>query len=271
MATLKDDFVSIITPAYNAGRYLTKTIESVQRQTYRNFEHIIVDDCSTDETSVLVDEAAKKYGNIIYLRQETNLGPVACRNLALSAAVGRYVAFLDADDLWLPRKLSAQISYMRRTSAPITFTDYRFMSEDGKSIGRVVRGFDRIGLFLHYATRSGLGCLTVILDRLKIGDFRFNPRDDQENKAEDFYAWIDILRQHGPAHRVPEDLARYRVVSGSRSSKALEKAGYIWRIYRKSLKMNLVVALFFFLSFAVSAFLKRTSSKPLFRAIEFSE
>ncbi len=253
--------VSVITPTHNGEKYLSRVIESVRRQNYP-LEHIIVDDCSSDGSWEILMNLCKAYPWITPLRLSQNSGPLVARNEGIRRARGRFLAFLDVDDLWLPMKLSTQVDFMLRADCGFSFTDYRFINLSGTKIGRIVKGRDIINRETHFSTREGLGCLTVMIDIQRHPGFKFTEDDASSiSKAEDFVAWANLLRSTD-AIRVPHDLARYSVVPGSRSANFVEKALVIWDIYRHREGLPLLRALPIFLSFLVSASRKRIMCRP---------
>ncbi len=251
--------VSVVTPAHNAARFLPRCIAAVRRQGVE-CEHIVVDDCSEDNTSELLERLKETNPQLVVLRTPRNCGPMEARNLAVQHAHGRFLAFLDADDVWMPSKLSTQIAFMETHGAALSFTDYRFMSEDGRLVGRRLRGPVRIGWHMHHMTRY-LGCLTIMIDRQQCPDFRF-PALPREYKAEDFLAWAQLIREHGSAFRCPSDLARYSVVQGSRSSDGLGAARTVWSLYRKIERLPFLQAAFYFSCYAFFTFSKRLLCRP---------
>lgn len=253
--------VSVITPNYNGEKYLSRVVESVRRQNY-TVEHIIVDDCSTDGSWEILMNLCKIYPWIRPFRLSQNSGPSLARDEGILRARGRFLAFLDTDDLWLPMKLSTQVDFMLRTGCGFSFTDYRFIDLSGTKIGKLVKGRDTINREIHFMTRGALGCLTVMIDLQKHRDFRFaDEKIFYESKAEDFIAWANLLRSTD-AIRVPYDLARYSVVPGSRSANIVDKALVMWGVYRRWEGLPLLRALIYFLSFLVSATKKRIMCRP---------
>lgn len=252
--------VSIITPAYNAERFLARLVACVRQQQGVRYEHIIVNDASTDNTAGRLQQLAFNDPRIRLIHCPRNVGVVVARNLAITVARGRFLAFLDADDVWLPEKLRRQTDFMLRIGAVISYTDYRFMSEDGTLIGRRLCGPRRIGWHLHHMTRY-MGCLTVMVDRKQCPDFSFGTVSP-EYRAEDFLAWSKLIRQHGYAYRCPHDLARYAVVANSRSSDGTRAARSVWRLYRDVEHLPAVRAFFYFFAYAISASAKRFLCKP---------
>jgi len=253
--------VSVITPNYNGERFIGRVVESVRRQRY-SLEHIIVDDCSQDGSWGLLLKLAEEYPWLKPVRLENNSGPVVARNKAIELAQGRFLAFLDVDDFWLPHKLSTQVQFMLYKECALSFSDYRFVTEDGQKIGRRLQGFNKVGWHLHHMTRY-LGCLTIVLDRNSIPDFRF-PDLKTARRAEDFLAWSSCIKQAGLALRCPQDLARYSVVPHSRSSVTRSSVGSVWRLYTDVEGISFSVASFYFLIFALGVAWKRFRFRPTY-------
>lgn len=256
---LPDPVVSVITPNFNGCRFLERCIESVRRQEF-SVEHIIVDDCSHDDSWLMLQRLAARYPWVKPIRLADNSGPVHARNRAIDEARGRFVAFLDVDDFWVRDKLSKQVNFMMERGVALSFSDYRFVSEDGKLIGRRLQGFDSIGWHLHHMTRY-LGCLTVIVDRLYVPDFSI-PEIKPATRAEDFLSWSNIIREHGAAVRCPYDLARYSVVRDSRSAAKMGSVS-VWRLYRNVEGLSFVSSALYFSVYALGVFWKRYRFKPV--------
>ena len=257
----KPPLISIVTPVYNASRFLPRVIKSVQEQHGVNYEHIIVDDCSTDDSLAVLKALAAMDERIKIIQFQNNRGVVEARNAAIAQAKGRYLAFLDADDLWMSDKLQIQSRFMQETGAALSFSDYRFISEDGSKIGRLLRGPNRIGWSLHHMTRY-LGCLTIMVDRERCPDFSFGDVSS-EYRAEDFLAWSKIIKKTGLAVRCPYDLARYAVVMNSRSSSGSRAAKSVWRLYRDIERIELLPAALYFIAYVIFATMKRIYCRPI--------
>jgi glycosyltransferase involved in cell wall biosynthesis len=252
--------VSIITPVYNAGRWLSETLESVAAQSFRDWEHILVDDWSTDDSCRLLEAAAARDSRIRVLRMHRNIGSPQARNLALDAARGRYIAFLDADDLWHPEKLSRSLSWMQEHAYEFTYHDYRHISHDGKQVGALVKGPEELNMrSLH--TRRGTGCLTVVLDRHKIAEFRF-PNLKRPYRAEDFCLWLSLIQRGYVGHRLPLDLARYRLSKNSRSANKLKGALNAWRLYRNFSRLSFLNAALWWIQYAWNDFWLYQYARP---------
>jgi teichuronic acid biosynthesis glycosyltransferase TuaG len=252
--------VSIITPMFNAARWLPETLASVRAQTMADWEHLIVDDGSTDESPAIVEAAARADSRIRLARAPRNLGPSAARNLAIDAARGRFLAFLDADDLWLPEKLERSVEWMTKRSYGFIYHDYRHISHDGALTGALVRGPDRLDLrSLH--TRRGTGsCLSVVIDRDRIPGFRFPA--DHSYLHEDFCGWLSLLQSGHTGHRLPADLGRYRTSPKSRSANKLAAAVETWKIYHSISRVSTVRATSWWVQYAWNAFWLHRYARP---------
>jgi len=219
--------VSVITPAYNAARFLQAHLDSVRTQTFEDFEHIVVDDGSTDATAAMLREAASADPRVRPVFQ-ANGGAHEARNVALAAARGRYIGFLDADDLWLPHKLEHQLAFMRRGGFAMTYHQYRTIGEAGELLSSGPIWMPKRVDYRGYLRLNGtMGNLTVVIDRDQMGDFRM-----PDMGAEDFALFLQLLKRH-PAHGLFEDLARHRVVPGSLSANKADAMRWIWDVYRE--------------------------------------
>ena len=229
--------VSIIMPSYNTGKYIYSAIESVVAQSYADWELIIVDDCSSDDT----DEIVKPFlldQRIKYLKNEKNSGAAVSRNRALREAKGRWIAFLDSDDLWKPEKLAKQISFMERNEYAFSYTNYSEIDESGEPNGITVTGPKRI-------TKTGFynycwpGCLTVMYDRDAIGLIQI--ADIKKNN--DYAMWLKVCKK-AVCYHLDEDLALYRKGrAGSVSSQSvLTMVGWHYKLYRDAEGQNVATA-----------------------------
>ncbi len=230
-----DELVSIITPSYNTGAYIAETIKSVLAQTYTNWEMIIVDDCSTDNT----DEVVTRFSDsrIKYLKNKRNSGAAISRNYALREAKGKWIAFLDSDDLWLPEKLEKQISFMKENGYKFTFTDYRIVYPDKKWSPYIYTGPDKITKHMMYRY-CYFSTITVIYDREYVGLIQI--ADIKKNN--DYAMWLKVIQKTN-CYRMPECLSIYckRENSISSGSKVkLIKHHYI--MFRKALLMSPILA-----------------------------
>lgn len=243
--------VSVVTPAFNAAWIVGEAIRSVQSQTFTDWELVIVDDCSTDSTAAVIGQFASSDERIRLLRQTVNSGPAGARNAALAASRGRFVAFLDSDDLWLPRKLEQQLSFMEQCGAPISHTAYRRFREDPKRAGPLLAArpvFD----YRELLKNPGIACLTAVVDRQRTGPFSI-----PLVRNEDYALWLSLLRKGHESRGLDVDLARYRVSAGSVSGNKLRSAKWVWDIYRGVEKLSLPYASWCFAHYAIHAVRKR--------------
>lgn len=198
-----EDLVSIITPSYNTEKYIGDTIKSVQAQTYMNWEMIIVDDCSTDNTDEIVQSflADKR---IQYIKNEKNNGAAYCRNCALRIAKGKWIAFLDSDDIWMPDKLNRQVNFMESKGYKFTYTNYSEIDSDSNESSVIISGPRRITKRKMY-DYCWPGCLTVMYDREFIGLIQIKGI----KKNNDYAMWLKVIEK-AECYLLDEVLAQYR-------------------------------------------------------------
>lgn len=232
--------VSIITPLYNSEKYIAETIESVLAQTYTNWEMIVVDDCSKDNGVRIVEEYQKKDKRIKLYKNEINRGVSYTRNKAIDLADGKYIAFLDSDDLWKKEKLEKQIKFMEDNNVVLSYTAYEKMNEDGSKRGEI-RVPDKLD-YNELLKNCLIGFLTAIYRKEELKDFKF-----VNSKAEDYIFWLGILKKIDYAYGIDEVLASYRIVNNSRSSNKLDIVKFHWKIYRGIEKLNILKACYYYL------------------------
>lgn len=234
---MEEELVSIIMPSYNTGKFIEKTINSVINQTYNNWELIIVDDCSNDNT----DEIVKSINDsrIVYLKNEKNSGAAVSRNKALKEAKGRWIAFLDSDDLWKKDKLQKQIDFMKENNYYFSYTNYIEIDENDNSNGKIVTGPKRI-------TKTGMfnycwpGCLTVMYDAKKIGLIQI----EDIKKNNDYAMWLKVCKK-ADCYLLNEELAMYRRRSGSISNHSyITLIKWHYKLYREAEHQNVIYSLF---------------------------
>ncbi len=224
---MTSELVSIITPSYNSAQFVGQMIESVQAQTYTNWELLITDDCSTDNSYAIIRRYARNDNRIKPFRLLQNSGAGVARNESIKRARGRYIAFCDSDDMWKPNKLERQIEFMRDNEYPFCYSSYDVVSETGEQTGYIkCRGT------LSYASliRSNeIGCLTSIYDAEKLGKM-YMPTI---RKRQDWGLWLSIIKRCKTAHGVAESLAIYRNRQGSISSNKMEMLKYNYKLYNE--------------------------------------
>lgn len=230
------ELVSIIMPSYNTGRFIKETIESVLAQSYSAWELIIVDDCSTDNTDDVVNQYLADE-RIRYIKNDTNSGAAVSRNRALREAKGKWIAFLDSDDLWEPEKLQKQISFMRDNGYHFSYTNYIEIDEESKVNGKSVTGPKRISKHGMY-NYCWMGCLTVMYDADTVGLIQI--ADIKKNN--DYAMWLKVCKKAN-CYLLDESLARYRKRSGSISNHGYVKLiKWHYKLYREAEKKNVVVS-----------------------------
>jgi teichuronic acid biosynthesis glycosyltransferase TuaG len=246
--------VSVITPALNAERFITETISSIQAQTHENWELLVVDDGSTDGTIDIVCDASRSDSRVRLLRSDGHRGIAPARNLGLRNAAGRYVAFLDSDDLWDATKLERQLTFMNERESVFSFSAYRLITEGGQLLGRARAPSGEIG-YRDMLRGQRVGCLTVMLDASRLGTLQF----PSFPKASDLGLWLEILAKGHVAHGLEEELATYRVVSKSVSRNKIKYVGRVWDIYRAQPLPKLDLA-WLYAQYAVSGLIKHVST-----------
>ncbi len=252
MNTYNNNLVSIITPCYNASKFVADTIQSVQEQTYGNLEMIIVDDCSTDNSVDIIRQYAQNDERIKLIASKTKLGAAKARNLAIKNASGAYIAFLDSDDKWGKDKLERQISFMKREKCAFSFSEYYLMTEDGHKTGKIIKVPKQID-YKHYLSNTIIGCLTVMIDRNMTGDFEM----PAIKSSHDMACWLLILRRGFVAYGLQECLAGYRIVSTSNTANKIKAAKDVWRVYRDIEKLSFLFSVKCFIGYAFNAIKKR--------------
>ena len=244
--------VSVIMPCYNMERFISETIASVQRQTYPHWELLIVDDASTDRTADMVKNLQNQDERIRFFVKPQHSGIADTRNQCLKMAQGRFLAFLDSDDLWHHEKLEKQLHFMIRRNIGFSYSSYDCIDETGKTLEKTVKAAGNLDHDA-YTHNTIIGCSTVMIDKSIVGavvvpNFR---------TSEDTATWLNILKKGFLAYAIDEPLTSYRVRQHSASSNKLKAASDLWRVYRKQEKLSLFKALGCFISYAFHAVKKR--------------
>lgn len=247
-----NDLVSIITPSYNSSPFIAETVASVLSQTYPIWELLVVDACSTDDTCEIVWQCAKKDERIKLIELGHNRGPAVSRNRGVERATGRYIAFLDSDDLWLPEKLEEQLAFMKGKNAVLSYTGYRKIDEKGRPMGNII-GIPEQVVYKDLLRSNAIPNLTAVYDSGALGKV-LSPL---VVKHEDYALWLTILKKGHCAYGLNKCLALYRVRYGSRSGNKLSSALATWAIYRHFEKLPLHTSVFCFLQYAYQGYKKR--------------
>ena len=253
---MQSDLISIITPMYNGVRFVAQTIESVLAQTYTNWELIIVDDCSPDGGAGIAE--VKKYADkdkrIQLIASPVNRGSSGARNIALKAAQGRFITFLDSDDILEPNYMESQLRYMKEKGAAIVTASCRHIDETGKVVLRSAIVPDRVN-YWDILKSNPISCLTTLYDRTLVGDHYF--KEDLGSIRDDYAFWLEILREKVDyVYGNPEILASYRIVSTSvtRNRRRLIKPQFM--IYYKVERLGLLRSVWYFTNWMVRSILK---------------
>ncbi len=252
--------VSVISPVYNAARRLPDTLASVRAQSLADWEHLLVDDSSTDDSVAVIEAAAREDARFRLLRTARNGGPSRARNAAIDAAAGRYLAFLDADDLWLPEKLARSVEWISLNGYSFIYHDYRHISSDGSLVGPLITAPEVLDMETLHTQRGHGGCLSMVIDRARVKGFRFP--DDCPYLHEDFCAWLSLVNAGHIGHRLPADLGRYRLSPQSRSGNKLKAAIETWRIYRDASKLPRLRAVQWWVEYAWNGYWLHRYARP---------
>jgi teichuronic acid biosynthesis glycosyltransferase TuaG len=224
-----DSLVCIVMPVHNSARTVEEAIASVQAQTYPHWQLLVVNDASTDETVAIVKKLAAADERICLLERVKNGGPTVARNQALKVAEGRFVAFLDGDDVWLPHKLEKQVAVLEKSRHALCCTSYALMDHDGELTGRVRDVKARTYTLHDILTNNVIGCLTAVVDTHKTGPLQLAT---DYRIAEDYALWLSILQHGQTAVGISEVLAYYRLTRDSLSSRKLRAVQGVWKVFR---------------------------------------
>ena len=247
-----NNLVSIITPSYNSSKFIKDCVASVFSQTYKNWEMIIVDDCSKDNSKEIISELSTKDKRIKPIFLEKNVGAAEARNAAIRQSKGKYVAFLDSDDLWNPKKLEKQLSFMYENEIAFSYTNYQFISENGEDLSNIISAPEKM-TYDSYLKNTIIGCLTVIIDREKSGKFEM----PNIRSSHDMALWLLIMKRGFSAYGLDENLARYRIVSTSNTAIKWYAAKDVWKVYRQVEKLSFIYSTWCFVWYAFNALKKR--------------
>lgn len=245
--------VSIVVPVYNAKRFLKETIACIQRQTYTNWELLLVDDCSSDGSRELIQEYEAQDDRIHLLCANVNQGAARSRNQGVMAANGQYLCYLDADDVWVDEKLSKEIDFLRTKDAAFIFSGYEFADEQAVGLGKIVRVPETI-TYKQALKNTTIFTSTVMFDLTKLSkDMVTMPIVASEDTA----TWWKILKTGVTAYGLDENLVRYRRSSNTLSSNKWIAIKRIWNLYRRQEQLALLPSVYYFICWAKGAVLRR--------------
>lgn len=246
-----EDLISVITPTYNCGKFIGETIESVINQTYKNWEMIIVDDCSTDDTKEQVEKYLKNDWRIKYYCLDKNSGASVARTKAMELANGNYMAFLDSDDLWVASKLEYQLNIMKKNNWAFTCTNYEQIDENDKPLGRVIKTISKTN-YNRLLLDCPVGNSTVMYSVKKMGKFKV----PNIRKRNDDALWLQMLKKEEYIYGVNKTLTKYRIRSNSISSNKLQLIKYHWILYRNVEHLSIYRSCFHIIFWCIIKILK---------------
>ena len=241
---MRDGLVSIITPTFNSANFIEETIKSVLSQTYPNWEMIIVDDCSGDDTEEIVSQYVREDTRIKYIRLEKNSGAAVARNKAMREAEGEYMAFLDSDDIWTAEKLSEQLSFMQEHN--VSCTDYEQISESGEKTGRIIKTLPKAN-YNRILLDCPVGNSTVMYSVKELGKFEV----PNIRKRNDDALWLQMLKKTQYIYGLNQVLMQYRIRNNSISSNKISLIKYHWELYRDIEKLSILRSSFHILYWVI--------------------
>ena len=246
------ELVSIITPMYNSENFIGETIKSVLNQTYIYWEMIIVDDASSDNSIAIVEKITNEESRIKLIKSSIDLGPAKARNMGIELASGRYISFLDSDDLWLPEKLEKQILFMKEKKCALSYSSYQKIDYEGAYFGKVI--IKNLKPSYHDLLKTNhIGCLTAMIDLNVIKNKEFMPNI---KKRHDHGLWLLIVKKGYAVYGIQEILAQFRYRSGSISHDKISSAYYQWKLYREFENLNYVKCIYYMITWAWNGLLK---------------
>lgn len=251
---IKQEKVSIITPTWNSEKYIIETINSVKNQTYQNWEMVIVDDCSTDRTIDILKSIAKTDKRIKVLQQEKNLGAGAARTRGMLSSVGRFIAYLDADDLWKPNKLEKQIQFMKENDCAFSCTSYEVINDAGIPLNKYIHMLPEVD-YIGFLTNNLLQTVGIMVDVDKV-DKKYLIMPDIRRR-QDAATWLQILKAGYKCYGLDLILAEYRRTTGSLSSNKFKAIKGVWGLYRYIEHLSLLFSCYCFIRYALLAVWKR--------------
>ena len=243
--------VSIITPSYNSAKFIAETIQSVQNQTYLNWEMIIVDDGSSDETENVVLSIIKNDNRIQFYKLNQNSGPAVARNTGIEKASGSYMTFIDADDIWFPTFIENNIKTIQETGISFVFSSYRRANEELEFVYSDFIVPHKVS-YTDILKSNSISCLTAFLDIKKLGK-KFMPLI---RKRQDMGLWLNYLKVIPFAHGIQETQAIYRIRENSLSRKKSDLIKYQWHFYREVEKLNVFKSIYYMLHWMYRGFMK---------------
>lgn len=254
------DKVSVITPSWNSEKYIVETIKSVQNQTYQNWEMIIVDDCSTDRTVDIVEAIAKEEPRVRIIRQAVNSGAAKARNRSLGEATGRFIAYLDADDIWKPDKLNMQVSFMKSKRCGFFCASYEVIDDAGEPLNKQVHMLPELD-YAGFLTNNLLQTVGIMVDT-EIVEKKYLEMPDIRRR-QDAATWLQVLKAGYKCYGLDVVLAEYRRTKNSLSSNKVKAVKGEWSLYRDIEHLSIPFSCYCFVRYAFLAVWKRIYHKKV--------
>lgn len=247
--------VTIITPVYNAEDFLVETLDSILSQTFTNWEAILINDNSSDNSLAIAQHYQAKDSRFKIIDKKKGGGAAKARNSGIKQAQGRFVAFLDSDDVWLPEKLEKQIAFMKQKDIAFSYSSYHFLTEQGQVTGTVKAPES---ITYHKLLKGNvIACLTAIYDTDKVGKVLM----PDILKRQDFGLWLKITKQGITGYGLQTPLAKYRLRTGSISHAKFNTMAYTWDLYRKVEKLSFSRSFYYISNHLITASIKRFKNK----------
>ena len=246
-----EGLVSIVTPTFNSEKFISETIQSVQNQTYTNWEMIIVDDCSTDNTANLVTEKAQLDRRITFIRLNQNSGPAKARNAGIEKVSGKYMTFLDADDIWFPEFISTSIETIIAKNIFFVFSSYRRSNEKLEFVYSDFIVPEKV-TYTDILKSNSISCLTAFIDIEKLGKKRM----PDIFKRQDMGLWLQYLKEIPFAYGIQKPMAIYRIRENSLSRKKSKLLKYQWQFYREVEHLSILQSCYYMINWMYKGFVK---------------
>jgi teichuronic acid biosynthesis glycosyltransferase TuaG len=242
--------VSVITPMFNSETFISETINSVVNQTYKNWELILIDDCSTDRTLEIAQSFLNTHPKISIIKNEMNQGAAFSRNKGIQRAKGEYIAFLDADDLWKPEKLEKQLAFMKDKNCDVSYSSYELINEQGLSLKKIIKALPVLS-YQKLLKSNYIGNLTGMYHADVLGKIT----TPNLRKRQDWLLWLSAIKKSGkPAKGIQESLAYYRVRKNSVSSNKMNLLKYNYWVYKKGLEFSTIKSIYYLIAFLIEHF-----------------
>lgn len=245
------DLVSIITPVYNAEKYIEETLKSVSNQTYSNWEHVLVDDCSSDQSVELIEKLAKTDPRIKLIKLSENSGPAVARNKAIDLATGRYLAFLDADDIWFDFHLKESLEFMNSKGYGFVFASYKRADENLNFIYSDFIVPAKVS-YTDILKTNSISCLTAVVDIKDLGKKKM----PLIRKRQDMGLWLNYLKDTKYAYGIKQPHAIYRIRENSLSRNKFKLIRYQWEFYRKVEQLSVLKSFYYLVLWTYSGYKK---------------